>query len=77
MPGKRHPTICCECGHEFPIGASISMQMGSNSGHATCPKCDTFLHISLNEHQTAAISEEWCAWLARVEPDTAEVYGNN
>lgn len=73
MDRKRYPTACCKCGHEFQIGASIAMQLGMNSGHATCPKCKTFLHVELTEDETAAVTEEWESWLDRTEPETAEM----
>lgn len=46
-------SACSECGAEFYVGLSISMQMGMNSGHASCPKCSTFLHIEILEGDAA------------------------
>ncbi len=57
-------TRCCECGKKFYIRPSLSMQLGHNSGHCTCTKCKTFLHVELLEGDEAW-TEEWDRWLKR------------
>lgn len=32
-------TRCGSCQHPFTLFASISMMLGHNSGHVTCPQC--------------------------------------
>ena len=59
----RIQTKCSECSHPMTIGPSPSMQMGGNSGHATCPHCKTFLHVQLGECETT--TEKWTQWMAR------------
>ena len=61
---ERIETKCSECGSRLIIGPSPSMQMGSNSGHATCPHCKTFLHVQLGECETT--TERWQKWMARM-----------
>jgi len=46
-------TRCCKCSHEFQFHPSLSMQCGMNSGHLTCPKCNTFLHVEILEGDVA------------------------
>lgn len=72
-------TRCCACDLEFYIGASISMRMGMNTGHCSCPKCETFLHVEILEGDMAWTERhsEWCK-RARGEslkqtPEIAEV----
>ena len=57
-------TACSECQAEFYVGLSISMQMGMNTGHASCPKCNTFLHIEILEGD-AAWTEPFDKYLKR------------
>ncbi len=46
-------TQCSECKIEFYVGLSLAMQSGINSGHGSCPKCRTFLHIEILEGDSA------------------------
>lgn len=45
---KRYPVECSECGHEFYAAPSLSMHLGQNSGHGSCTKCKTFLHLEID-----------------------------
>lgn len=58
-------TRCCKCDHPMTIGRSLSMQMGMNSGHVTCPQCKTFLHVEELEGDEAW-TEEWDSYMKRV-----------
>jgi hypothetical protein len=51
---NRLQTHCCFCRYPMRIGRSLSMQMGMNSGHVTCPKCESFLHVEQLEGNTAS-----------------------
>jgi hypothetical protein len=42
------------------------MQMGMNTGHATCPSCSAFLHVEVLEGE--AWTELWENYLARKFP---------
>lgn len=57
------PTRCCVCQHSFSIRPSISMQMGINSGHVSCPACGEFLHVEALECE--AWNERWADYLQR------------
>lgn len=59
-------THCSVCQHEFYIGLSIAMQMGMNTGHCTCPRCKTFLHVEILEGD-AAWTEAWDKYLKRTD----------
>lgn len=43
---------------------SLSMKMGVNSGHCTCQKCNTFLHVEILEGDEAW-TEPFDDYLAR------------
>lgn len=45
---KRYKGVCPVCGKENWICKSIAMEMGINSGHGSCLRCKTFLHIAFN-----------------------------
>lgn len=64
-------TRCSECSKEFYIGASIAMLAGVNSGHGSCPACNTFLHFEALEGDVAW-SENHSVWLSRLttEPES-------
>lgn len=57
-------TKCCACDHAFRIRPSLSMQMGINSGHVSCPKCKEFLHVEILEGN-AAWTERWTDYVQR------------
>lgn len=57
-------TACSECQAEFYIGLSLAMRCGMNTGHCTCPKCQTFLHIEILEGD-AAWTEPFQQYLKR------------
>ena len=57
-------THCCECKYPFRIGRSLSMRMGMNSGHVTCPRCNAFLHVEQLEGDEAS-TELWEKYVAR------------
>lgn len=59
-------TRCSECQHEFYCGLSIAMRCGLNTGHATCSKCKTFLHIEILEGD-AAWTEPMAKYLERTK----------
>lgn len=59
-------TRCCECQYPMLIGRSISMQMGMNSGHVTCPKCKEFLHVEQLEGDEVS-TERWTDYSKRME----------
>jgi hypothetical protein len=63
-------TRCGACQHEFYCGRSLSMQMGLNSGHCSCPKCNTFLHVECLEGD-AAWTEPHSVWLERIRETEA------
>lgn len=52
-----YPFMCSECSHEMFLVPSIIMIMGLNSGHGTCSKCKTFLHLEINADNETAKSE--------------------
>jgi hypothetical protein len=39
---------CCVCEKRLYFHTSILMEMGINCGHCTCPKCKTFLKLSID-----------------------------
>lgn len=57
-------TRCCQCNHPFQIRPSLSMQMGRNTGHASCPNCKTFLHVEILEGDEAW-TEPWDQYVQR------------
>jgi hypothetical protein len=57
-------TRCAKCETEFYIGPSLAMKSGVNSGHCTCPKCQTFLHVEILEGDEAW-TEPFDEYLAR------------
>jgi transcription elongation factor Elf1 len=57
-------TRCAKCETEFYVGPSLSMKMGVNSGHCTCAKCQTFLHVEILEGDEAW-TEPFDDYLAR------------
>jgi hypothetical protein len=59
-------TRCSECTKEFYIGTSLAMQFGLNSGHGSCPRCQTFLHFEALEGDIAW-SEKHSDWLSKVD----------
>lgn len=63
-PDSRYRATCCECGKELSFRPSIAMQAGMNSGHLTCPKCHTFLHVEIAEGDRAA-TEKWTDYIER------------
>lgn len=63
----RYP-MTCVCGAKHDVRPSWSMQGGMNSGHATCPACKVFLHLSLNEAGDAMECEPFDDYLAREHP---------
>jgi hypothetical protein len=46
------------------IGRSLAMRMGMNTGHVTCPKCESFLHVEQLEGDSAS-TERWERFVAR------------
>lgn len=62
LPDRLH-TKCSECDTQLTISPSLSMQMGGDSGHVTCPNCKTFLHVQLGECETT--TEKWSRLIAR------------
>lgn len=62
-------TRCSVCEAEFYIGASIAMQMGMNTGHCTCAKCKTFLHVEILEGDVAW-TERHSDWLERAKGES-------
>lgn len=63
----RYP-VTCPCGHGFDIGPSLAMQMGVNSGHATCSRCRAFLHVELSD--AGAAVEPWDVYAATLDLET-------
>ena len=59
-------TRCSECQHEFYCGLSLAMRCGMNTGHASCSKCNTFLHIEMLEGD-AAWTEPMAKYLERTK----------
>lgn len=55
----KYDFTCAKCGHPMQFAPSISMQMGINTGHATCSKCNTFLHLEIDMHKQVGISILW------------------
>jgi hypothetical protein len=62
-PAGYLPTRCCACQRGFHIRPSLSMQMGINSGHVTCPGCGAFLHVEALEGE--AWTQRWDEWLQK------------
>jgi len=44
---KRYPFICPVCKNKHEAAVSIFMQMGFNQGGGSCPKCKTYLRLSI------------------------------
>jgi len=44
---ERYNFKCAKCGHEQSAAPSWGMQSGHNSGHGSCMKCKTFLHLEI------------------------------
>ncbi len=57
-------TRCCVCGCDIRFAPSISMQLGANTGHLTCPDCKAFLHVEVLEGNDAW-SERWEDYIQR------------
>lgn len=49
------------CGAELTAKPSFSMQLGINSGHGTCLKCKSFLHLMIDSDLDGdkMASEKW------------------
>lgn len=61
---ERLRTHCCACQYPFSVGRSMAMRLGFNSGHATCPQCDEFLHVEQLEGDQAW-TERWADYVTR------------
>ena len=63
----RYSCVCVQCGYEFEAARSLWMDMGLNSGHGSCPKCRTFLHLEIEGGLDGErmVSELWELYLAR------------
>ena len=55
----KYDFTCANCGHEMQFKPSICMEWGINSGHATCSKCNTFLHMEIDNQSQKGISIVW------------------
>jgi len=64
MNNSKLVTRCCKCDLPFQIFPSMSMQMGVNTGHVTCPKCKAFLHVEILEGNEAW-TEPWEKYIDR------------
>ncbi len=62
---SRYPLECCVCGAALSVAPSISMQFGINTGHGTCLRCQTFLHLEIAEGGGFMVSEPWDDYAAR------------
>ena len=61
---ERLSMSCPACGYQFQIAPSLCMRFGVNSGHATCPGCELFLHC-LAVTATEAQGERWDDYASR------------
>jgi transcription elongation factor Elf1 len=62
---KTYPFTCPKCGAELNAAPSLSMKTGINSGHATCIRCSTSLHLQINEANDGMTATKWADWLKK------------
>jgi len=62
---EKYDFICCNCGYEQWAKPSMMMtELGKNSGHGSCLKCEAFLHLEIipdlfGEEMKAEIWDKW------------------
>ena len=62
---KRKRYKCeCKCGNTFYACKSIFHQMGMNeNGCGSCPECQTFYNLTLDEENERMILTEWIEYI--------------
>jgi transcription elongation factor Elf1 len=61
---SRLPFTCPVCEHEAAAAPSLAMLHGHNAGHGSCPKCNTFLALSIRPGGQTMQATRWTdrAW---------------
>ena len=59
--------VCPGCKKQLWAAPSMSMQMGMNSGHGTCPRCKMFFHLEIVPDLDGDImeAEDWQKYMKR------------
>ncbi len=65
---KSYDFTCVVCGYEQCAKPSMMMDVfGINSGHGSCLRCRTFLHLEIEPDGEFMISQDWDEHLAERE----------
>ncbi len=59
VPADALPFECPACGQRLAARLSWAMQGGLNSGHGTCTRCNTFLHLEVAPEGGRMIAQRW------------------
>lgn len=60
---EHYPVQCAVCNYEFRAEPSLLMsEMGVNIGSASCPECQTYLHLEIaGDHMNSTRYDEYLA----------------
>jgi hypothetical protein len=63
---ERYPCACAECQQIIYVAPSMMMsEFGENIGSGQCPKCQAYLHLEIDDANSAIVSELFDKYLER------------